>query len=132
MASFFFLFLIFAICLARGFSDDSFVEDTATTKLAKEEQQLISSPFVELFGKTLYRWKNNMIPDKDGNVEIEEISTAQLLSGKVAVAVYFSGASQFDSYTLKIANLIYLISFQPLGAVLVANLPRLWRKCTSR
>jgi hypothetical protein len=49
------------------------------------------SPFVELFGDSLYRWKNDMKPNEEGKIEIEELPTSQLLSGKRAVAIYFSG-----------------------------------------
>ena len=48
-------------------------------------EQTTDSPFVELFGTTLYQWSPN-------RSDINEVNTTTVLNGKNTVAVYYSAS----------------------------------------
>ena len=62
----------------------------AEKKTAESEEKGVtgSSPFTALLGETLYKWKINA----DNTMEVEELSTVELLKGKSAIAIYFSAS----------------------------------------
>jgi thiol-disulfide isomerase/thioredoxin len=84
------LFFIQIFLFATISSSESLLD--AGKKGAETEQNgkgaTKSSPFIDLLGDTLYKWKINA----DDTMEVEELSTAELLKGKTAVAIYFSAS----------------------------------------
>jgi thiol-disulfide isomerase/thioredoxin len=62
----------------------------AEKKAGESEKKGVTetSPFTALLGETLYKWKINA----DNTMEVEELSTVELLKGKTAIAIYFSAS----------------------------------------
>ena len=86
-----YLFILVAILLfAYASSSESQLDGEKKTTGSDQQRKDDSnvSPFTELLGETLYRWKIN----GDNTMEVEELPTADLLKSKTAVAIYFSAS----------------------------------------
>lgn len=69
-------------------SSESVVGAEKKTAESEKKGATESSPFTALLGETLYKWKINA----DNTMEVEELSTVDLLKGKTAIAIYFSAS----------------------------------------
>jgi thiol-disulfide isomerase/thioredoxin len=82
------IFLLSSTGLISTVSSSDQSTESGTASIEKKGTESPSSPFTALLGDTLYRWKYNA----DDTMEVEELSTADLLKGKTAVAIYFSAS----------------------------------------
>ena len=84
-----YLFILASFLLFTSVSSsESLLEGDKRGTSAEKKDDTKVSPFTELLGETLYRWKINT----DNTMEVEELPTVDLLKGKTAVAIYFSAS----------------------------------------
>ena len=85
-----YLFILVSVLLFSCVSSsESLLDgDKKSSAEKKSNDDSKTSPFTELLGETLYRWKMN----SDDTMEVEELPTVDLLKGKTAVAIYFSAS----------------------------------------
>lgn len=89
MAKFLLLLALLYALASKSISDNATETEQTGTDTDKTSGGVSkTSPFTELLGETLYRWKINA----DDTMEVEELSTVELLKGKTAIAIYFSAS----------------------------------------